>query len=187
MAAARHTARQRRYDTERQRNMYVYGNAVPKQEVAPKRTPKKSPGPKATARRKAHRKKNATVGINPVYMAFLSAAAAVAVIICVGYLCLQAEIVNRSERVASLQEELADLNEQNTTAYNAAESSVNLEAVWERATGRWGWCMPPRETWWNMKAPRKTAWCSLGTFRRTGLSCRSKGNHGREEKEKGQV
>lgn len=138
MAATRHTARRRRYDTDRQGNMYVYGNAVPKQEVGPKRAPKRNPGAKTAARQRARQKKNAAAGINPVYMVFLSAAAAVAVVICVGYLCLQADIVNRSERVASLQEELADLNEQNTTAYNAAESSVNLETVWERATGEMG-------------------------------------------------
>lgn len=137
MAAVRHTARRRRYRTDRQEQMYVYGNAVPKREAEPKRAPGKNPGPKKAVRRKARQKKGAA-GINPVYMVFLSAAAAVAVVICVGYLCLQADIVNRSERVASLQEELADLNEQNTTAYNAAESSVNLETVWERATGEMG-------------------------------------------------
>ena len=169
MAAARHTARQRRYDTERQRNMYVYGNAVPKQEVAPKRTPKKSPGPPPTARRKAHRKKNAAVGINPVYMAFLSAAAAVAVIICVGYLCLQAEIVNRSERVASLQEELADLNEQNTTAYNAAESSVNLEAVWERATGEMGMVYAAEGNLVEYESPEEDSVVQFGDIPANGI------------------
>lgn len=138
MAAARQTARRRRYRTDRQEQMYVYGNVVPKQEARPKRAPKKNSKPKTTVRRKASQSKKRAAGINPVYMVFLSAAAAVAVVICVGYLCLQADIVNRTEHVAQLQEELAELNEQNATAYNAAEASVNMEAVWERATGEMG-------------------------------------------------
>jgi hypothetical protein len=148
--------------------MYVYGNAVPKQEVAPKRTPKKSPEPKAAARRKANRKKNAA-GISPVYMAFLSGAAAVAVIICVGYLCLQADIANRSERVASLQEELADLNEQNTTAYNAAESSVNLEAVRERAIGEMGMVYVAEGNMVEYESPEEDSVVQFGDIPANGI------------------
>ena len=96
-------------------------------------------------------------------------AAAVAVIICVGYLCLQAEIVNRSERVASLQEELADLNEQNTTAYNAAESSVNLEAVWERATGEMGMVYAAEGNLVEYESPEEDSVVQFGDIPANGI------------------
>lgn len=138
MAAVRRTSRQNQYRTNRQGQPYIYGNAVPKTEVNPKRIPRENPNPQVKTRRQARRKQKKAYGISPAYTAFLAAAAVVAVIICVGYLCLQADIINRSERITALQEELADLNEQNTTAYNAAESSVNLETVRARAVGEMG-------------------------------------------------
>lgn len=138
MAGARRTTRQNQYRTNRQGQAYVYGNVVPKTEVNPQRVPQENPKPRVKTRRKAGRKQKKANGISPAYTAFLAAAAVTAVMICVGYLHLQADIVNRSEHITALQEELADLNEQNTTAYNSAESSINLETVRARAVGEMG-------------------------------------------------
>lgn len=78
------------------------------------------------------------MSISPAYAVFLSAAAVFAVIVCVLYLHLQSEVVNRSENITSLQQQLADLKEVNTTEYNAALDSVNLEEVRTRAMEEMG-------------------------------------------------
>lgn len=47
-------------------------------------------------------------------------------------------MVSRSENISALQEELADLTEQNDTAYNAAADSVNLEKIRDKAMNEMG-------------------------------------------------
>ena len=76
--------------------------------------------------------------MSPAYTVFLAIAAACAVLICVAYLKLQSDMVSRSESISALQEELADLTEQNDTAYNAAEDSVNLEEIRDKAMNEMG-------------------------------------------------
>ena len=71
--------------------------------------------------------------ISPAYALFSTVAAVCAVLVCVLYLNMQAGVVSRSENVTALQEELADLTEANTTRYNAAANSVNMETVHDRA------------------------------------------------------
>ena len=48
------------------------------------------------------------MSISPAYALFLAAAAFCAVLVCVLYLNLQADVVSRSENVTAMQEELAD-------------------------------------------------------------------------------
>ena len=48
------------------------------------------------------------------------------------------DVVSRSEHVTAMQEELAQLTEENETAYNAAADSVNLETVRDRAMNEMG-------------------------------------------------
>lgn len=70
--------------------------------------------------------------ISPAYATFLIVAAVCAVFICVMYLRLQADVLNRADQITALQQELADLKESNDTAHQAAEDSVNLETVVKR-------------------------------------------------------
>ena len=80
---------------------------------------------------KQNRKK--AMGINKAYVVFLSVAAILMLVVCVQYVQLRAELTNRSKNITALQEELANLNEANTTKYNAVMDSVNLEEVREKA------------------------------------------------------
>jgi predicted transcriptional regulator len=73
------------------------------------------------------------MNINKAYATFLIVAAISTVFICVGYLKLQSEMVSRSERVAQLQVELANLTEKNDTAYHAIVDTVDLEEVRQKA------------------------------------------------------
>ena len=72
------------------------------------------------------------------YVVFLAIAAIAALIVCTSYLKLQSEITSRSRNIASLQEKLADLKEDNITRYNAVLNSVNLEEIRDKAINELG-------------------------------------------------
>ena len=99
------------------RGMYIYGNTVRQAEVMPQR--QEEP-------RKEQR-------MNPAYVMFLSIAAVAALVVCVWYLQVRAELTSRTEHITELQQELADAKEENTTRYNVVMDSVNLEEVRDRA------------------------------------------------------
>lgn len=109
--------------------MYVYGNAVRQAEVMPKKVSEERPVRKKRTSSQVRQNRKRALSIDPAYACFLAVAAIFAVLICVCYLRLQSEIVSRSENITALQEELVELSEQNDTAYQAAENSVNLEEV----------------------------------------------------------
>lgn len=119
--------------------LYVYGSAVRQAESQPVRRHHRSHSSRTRrASRQVMRNRHRAMRISPAYAAFLAVAAICAVLVCVSYLRLQSEVVNRSENITSLQEQLADLTEANNTAYNAATDSVNLETVLERAVNEMG-------------------------------------------------
>lgn len=111
------------------RQMYIYGNTVRQEDVMPQNVSRTHSKHKDETSRLVRRNRNRAFNISPAYAGFLVAAAVAAVLLCVSYLQLQSEIVNRSENITALQERLVELTEANNTAYQAAESSVNLEEV----------------------------------------------------------
>ena len=127
----------RKYD---QNSYYVYGNVVRQAQAAPLRRPQvqERPAKPKRASRQALKNRNRAMTISPAYALFLTVAAVCAVLVCVLYLNMQAGVVSRSENVTALQEELADLTEANTTRYNAAANSVNMETVRDRAMNEMG-------------------------------------------------
>lgn len=120
---------------------YVYGNVVRQAEPLPKRMPETRPENQKQHRqmsRQVAKNRHRAKSISPAYAVFLAVAAVCAVLVCMVYLSLQSEVVSRSEKVASMQEQLADLTEANDTAYNAAADSVNLVTVRDRAMNELG-------------------------------------------------
>lgn len=120
------------------RQFYVYGNAVRQAEPVPERMPRPQQEEPKRASRQVVKNRNRAMSISPAYAVFLAVAAVCAVLICVLYLNLQADVRSRSEHVTAMQEELADLTEANDTAYNAATDSVNLETVRQKAMNEMG-------------------------------------------------
>ena len=109
---------------------YVYGNTV-RREVQPiSSAPAKKP--KEISQR-VQKNRNKALHMNRGYVIFLAVAAVVALFACVQYLQLQSEITNRSKHITSMQQELADAREANTTKYNAVVNSMNLEEIREKA------------------------------------------------------
>lgn len=120
---------------------YVYGNAVRQAEAFPERRPEQKPERVRRvkkASRQVAKNRNRAMSVTPAYAVFLASAAVCAVLICMFYLSLQSEVVSRSENVTAMQQRLAELTEQNTTAYNSAADSVNLETVRQKAMNEMG-------------------------------------------------
>ena len=104
---------------------YVYGNVVRKEKtVAPNVTRE----PKEVSQQVRKNRSKAT-HMNKGYVIFLAVAAMVALFACVKYLQLQSEITSRSKQITSMQQDLADAKEANTTKYNAIMNTMNLEEI----------------------------------------------------------
>ena len=104
---------------------YVYGNVVRKEKtVAPNVTKE----PKEVSQQVRKNRSKAT-HMNKGYVIFLAVAAMVALFACVKYLQLQSEITSRSKQITSMQQDLADAKEANTTKYNAIMNTMNLEEI----------------------------------------------------------
>ena len=116
------------------RGMYIYGNTVRQAEVMPQRQeePRKEHKKKKLDRQILKNRRKA-MRMNPAYVMFLSIAAVAALVVCVWYLQVSAELTSRTEHITELQQELADAKEENTTRYNVVMDSVNLEEVRDRA------------------------------------------------------
>ena len=67
--------------------------------------------------------------MNAGYVVFLTAAALLTLVVCVGYVRLQARITDSSKNVTAMQEELAQLREENDTRYNTVMDSVDVEEI----------------------------------------------------------
>ncbi|MGN0333372.1 MAG: hypothetical protein ACI4D9_10210 [Lachnospiraceae bacterium] len=131
MAAGHTSVRTREnYHRARQGQMYVYGNAVPKPEYEPERRVKK-PQRKVSHQVKKNRRK--ALRMNQGYVVFLGVAAVLALVVCVNYIQLQSKLTSRSKNITALQEELADMKEENNTRYNSVVDSVNLDEIREKA------------------------------------------------------
>ena len=83
--------------------------------------------------------RNRALHMNAAYVIFLAVCSnLLCCYLCVNYVRLQSELTRRSKHVTALQEELADLKEENTTKYNAVVDSVNLDEIRERAINQLG-------------------------------------------------
>lgn len=137
MAETKRKIYRKRQRVVRQENIYVYGSAVRMPETVPDNVPEGRPEQKRERDRRKRIARRA-MWANFTYGIFLAVAVVIVVAACAGYLSLRSEALRRSENISSLQTELAELTEQNDTAYQAAEDSVNLEAIRNRAVHELG-------------------------------------------------
>ena len=124
------TSRRRVNTTSRQ--VYVYGNVVTKPVYEPKRQYEEPKREKRTSSQ-VRRNRNKALHMSPGYVMFLTVAAVIALVVCINYVQLQAQITSRSKNITVMQEELAELREENTTRYNAVMDTVNLEEIRKKA------------------------------------------------------
>lgn len=139
MAARRQSIRSRQQNiADRNRQMYVYGNTVRQPEIQPERRGKERPRqPKRTSSQVRKNRKRALF-MSPFYVSFLAVAAICAVFVCVQYLQMQSDLRLHADNISAMQKELAELDEMNTTAYNAAVDSRNIEEIRSKAINEMG-------------------------------------------------
>lgn len=156
MATGRNTAAYRRTKLPAGSGQsYVYGSPVRRAEALPKTRPGSYGRTPKRVSRQVIKNRNRAMNIGPAYTIFLVAAAFCAVLLCVMYLRLQADVVSRSENITSLQSQLAELTEANDTAYNAAVDSVNLEEVKDKAMNEMGMVYESEGTVIEYNSPAK--------------------------------
>lgn len=114
---------------------YMYGNVVAKPEYEPKEPIIRK---EEKVSRQVQKNRNRALHMNAAYVVFLAIAATIVLLLCVNYVRLQSEVTKHSKNVTALQEELADLKEENTTKYNAVVDSVNLDVIREKAINQLG-------------------------------------------------
>ena len=116
---------------------YMYGKVVAKPEYEPKKN-RSSVKRRKKVSRQVQKNRNRALHMNAAYVVFLTIAATIVLLLCVNYVRLQSELTKHSKNVTALQEELADLKEENTTKYNAVVDSVNLDEIREKAINQLG-------------------------------------------------
>lgn len=85
---------------------------------------------------RASRKSAQSLGLG--YVFFLTAACALTMWICVGYLQLQADNTARVKNIAALESQLSDLKQDNDDEYNRVVTSVDLEKIRDIAINELG-------------------------------------------------
>ena len=132
---------------------YVYGNVVRREKtVAPNVTRE----PKEVSQQ-VRKNRSKAMHMNKGYVVFLAVAAMVALFACVKYLQLQSEITRRSKYITSLQQDLADAKEANTTKYNVIMNTMNLEEIRDIAIGEYGMIYAEEDQIIKYKSPTGNA------------------------------
>ena len=115
----------RGYSSVRSGQAYVYGNTVPKPVREPERRRKTT---KKVSRQVRNNQKRA-LRVSAGYVVFLTVAALLALVVCVGYVRLQAKITDTSKNLTVMQEELADLRAVSYTHLNTERNAGLLVCI----------------------------------------------------------
>ena len=153
------TARRSRTNARVNKGMYVEGNTVRRLAEVPERTrqpgrqqtnrngrvqaqPAQIPKQKHQLSKEAQRNRQKATAMNWGFVVFL-AVVCVAILFCsVKYLRYKSEITAKMSTVASLEEELAALKEDNDAYYSQVTSNVDLNKIKQTALGRLGMKYP---------------------------------------------
>ena len=159
------TARRSRTNARVNRGMYVEGNTVRRLAEVPDRTrqpQRQHPGRQQTNRnrrvqaepvpvqrqkhelsRSAQRNRQKATAMNWGFVTFLVVVCTAILFCSVKYLQYKSEITAKMNTVASLEEELAALKEDNDAYYSQVTSNIDLNQIKQTALGRLGMKYPP--------------------------------------------
>ena len=135
MAEIRSIYTGKRKNDIRRRADYVEGAAVRKLQT------RENPERRQERQRRAHANRRGSekaqrLGLG--YVLFLSAACALTLWVCAGYLQLQADNTARVKNIAALESQLTDLKQENDDEYNRVVTSVDLEKIRDIAINELG-------------------------------------------------
>lgn len=153
------TARRNRYNARISRNTYAEGNAVRRLEEIPDRrqqpvrvrpgdsrsietVPAALPRQNRQLSREAQKNREKAQAMNWGFVVFLAVVCTAILFCSVNYLRYKSEITAKMSTVASLEEELAQLKEDNDSYYSQVTSDVDLNRIKKIAIGRLGMKYP---------------------------------------------
>ena len=127
MAAARNRAGNGQQHRRRRSEAvpYVYGNVAAQPDMEPDYHEQSPERPKKKVSSQVRRNRKLALHMNSAYVIFLAVAAVMALVV--------SRITDRSKSITAMQEELANLREENNAKYNAVMDSVNLDEIRDRA------------------------------------------------------
>ena len=132
---------------------YIDGNTVRQQAVPEHIIPERGSDRAKTERtreeilrdrqRRLAAKRNCqrAMAMNGGYVAFLCAATLICCSVCATYIHIQSDITTRMSKIAALETQISEMNEDNNAAEKRLETTVTLEQVKEQA-GALGLCYP---------------------------------------------
>ena len=132
--------------------IYVHGSAVPqpdyqpvypeKERVPAKKKEVKKPTKQSIQKRELtkqiNKNRHRALAITRGYATFLTVAAIMAVVVCVMYLQMNANIMHSSREVTGLRRQLADITATNEAAYQVVREGIDLEQIRVRAVEEMG-------------------------------------------------
>lgn len=145
---------------------YVHGNVVRKEYVT---VPEQEQQQSKEVSQRVRKNRSNALHMNKGYVVFLAVAAIVTLFACVQYLQLQSEITNRSKTITSLQQELADAKEANTTKYNAIMNSMNLEEIRDIAMNELGMVYASEDQIVTYQSPTSSAVMQYASIPESGI------------------
>lgn len=126
---------------EKQERYVVWGNTVRVEEAIPEERPQR----RKSVSRRAQKNRARAVQMSRGYVLFLTVVSVAALLMCVRYLKLKAEITTQTSQIASMESALNELKADNDALYNTVTSSVDLEKIRQEAMNRLGMDYPRKD------------------------------------------
>jgi len=134
--------RKRRYYNH---NLYsIEGNAARKLHAVPDYQETSFPSRREEIRREIRRKHKLNTGMDIVSMIILTFAIAITVYTCLEYLSVQSNITQMNKEIVRLESELMKLQNENASALSEIDTSLDLDYIYEVATGELGMVYPDK-------------------------------------------
>ena len=141
---ARKSSRRVNSRAEQQERYEVWGNTVRKAEAIPEERPRRKSG----VSRRAQRNRARAVQMSRGYVVFLAVVSVAALLMCVRYLKLKAEITTQTSEIASLESALNELKADNDALLFMMVRPMMPRWIWSRSARKpwtvWGWIIPTR-------------------------------------------
>ncbi|SHJ04354.1 hypothetical protein [Parasporobacterium paucivorans] len=117
--------------------LYVYGNAVRKEESIPQRIPRQFQEP-PRRNPNVRKNRNKALSMNAPYVVFLAAAVFACLTMCVGYIMIRTENMRLSNDITSLKQQIEAVSTQNDALDYSINSFIDVNNIIKVATEELG-------------------------------------------------
>lgn len=135
-------AKKRQFEYQNTRTSYIEGNTVRKLNAVPDIRREERPLELPSKGRQEHRQPRALSGVSFTSLLVLTAAIIATLYICVEYLKLQSQVTRMDKTIVSMEQKLSDMTNENDAAYEAINTSYDLNYVYHVAVDELGMVYP---------------------------------------------